>query len=318
MYERIMAEKNKILEIKSGSHLYGLSTPLSDEDYLGIFIPDIEYVFGFKKCEEVDLSFKDKLENGKNSKDAIDRKMYNFNKYIKLALDNNPGIIETLFVTNENIVFINEVGRTLLKYRNDFLHKGLIDRFCGYAIGQKKKMILKKDTFEDMENACMLLEKFDNGLLLPFCEEYSDFKKLFKYTNKTDEHYRVGDMCIVKNQTVKRAKFEIEKRIGDKTNRKELIRKYGFDCKFGSHLIRLLLEGKELLDTENLIFPLKNKEVLLDIKNGKWNLDEVLSYSNQLENEIKISVINTKLPIIPNVNKIERYVIETFKDFYKI
>lgn len=92
MKEIEIAEKNKILEIKSGSHLYGLNTENSDEDYIGIFLAPIEYHLGLQKVEQVDLSIKDKLESGRNSKDAVDKTFYELKRFIKLALDNNPNI----------------------------------------------------------------------------------------------------------------------------------------------------------------------------------------------------------------------------------
>lgn len=53
MKEIEIAEKNKILEIRSGSHLYGLNTENSDKDYVGIFLAPIEYHLGLQKVEQM-------------------------------------------------------------------------------------------------------------------------------------------------------------------------------------------------------------------------------------------------------------------------
>ena len=58
------AESNRILEIRSGSHLYGTNTPESDEDFVGIFMPPKEYVYGLKSVEEVDLGVISKRADG--------------------------------------------------------------------------------------------------------------------------------------------------------------------------------------------------------------------------------------------------------------
>ena len=42
MEEREMALNNLILKIRAGSHLYGTNTIDSDEDYIGIFLPEPE------------------------------------------------------------------------------------------------------------------------------------------------------------------------------------------------------------------------------------------------------------------------------------
>jgi hypothetical protein len=46
-----MADRNKIFEIRVGSHLFGTSTPESDEDYFGVFMPGPELLYGFQRCE---------------------------------------------------------------------------------------------------------------------------------------------------------------------------------------------------------------------------------------------------------------------------
>jgi len=136
-----MAEENLIVKMRSGSHLYGTNTKNSDEDYTGVFLPDEDYVFGFLKVDEVDLGKKDKDESGKNTKDAIDFKAYEVRKFIKLAMDNNPNILELLFVNQENLVYLNNYGEFLLNTKEIFPHKGLYNRFIGYATSQKRKLI---------------------------------------------------------------------------------------------------------------------------------------------------------------------------------
>jgi len=58
---REAAEKNCILEIVTGSQLYGTATPESDEDFIGIFMPPKEYILGLKSVAEVDLSVVSKM-----------------------------------------------------------------------------------------------------------------------------------------------------------------------------------------------------------------------------------------------------------------
>lgn len=55
----------------------------------------------------------------------------------------------------------------------------------------------------------------------------------------------------------------------------------GNDWKALSHAIRVLLEIKELLDTGNIQFPLKDKDFLLDIKLGKIEREFIDNFFNQ-------------------------------------
>ncbi|MFA5049275.1 MAG: nucleotidyltransferase domain-containing protein, partial [Patescibacteria group bacterium] len=77
-------ESNTIYRTIVGSTCYGLNTPTSDIDMKGICIPPKEYYFGLKKFEQ--------QENGK------DDTTYAIKKFVSLARDCNPNIIEMLYV----------------------------------------------------------------------------------------------------------------------------------------------------------------------------------------------------------------------------
>ena len=294
MLERKLAEKNKILEIISGSWLYGTANPqTSDKDYIGIFMPNIEYVLGFKKCEEVDFSIIDKNKEGKNTEKALDRKLYEFRKFITLAFNNNPNILEILFVNQDNIVFINNIGKELLDIRRLFPYKGLKERFLGYAFAQKHKMIIKKDNYLDLINGLDYLSKYDIGLTLleiVICNKNNcpSFIKIIKSETKENINFiGIGDLNFMPSTTIKNAKKKLSERLSKVGNRQDLLTKYGYDCKFGMHLIRLMMEGVELLQTGELKFPLKELGTLKDIREGKWPINKVLDYSFELEKEIE-------------------------------
>ena len=307
-----IAHDNKILEIRVGSHLYGTHTPTSDNDFSGIFLPIKSFVFGFQKVDEINLSISDKDDMGKNTQYAVDRKLYEFRKFVKLALDNNPNIIEQLFVNEENIVYINEAGRALLKKRHQFPHKGLLSKFKGYAFSQKHKMVIRSDKFHELDNAFHYLKDFakPKELLIELKDKHLPFIKFNK------DYCIIGDLNLQKGIYVKKALNMIEERLSKVGNRKTLITKYGFDTKFASHLIRLLMEGNELLNTGSIHFPLTYKETLLDIKQGKWTIKEVLDYSEQLENDIDLAAKTSELPKNPRTADIETFMIALLEEHF--
>lgn len=318
MNEMSMVDSGKILEIRVGSHLYGLNRPESDEDFCGAFIAPITYYFGLDKVEEVDLSVTSKLENGRNASDAIDRKFYEFRKYVKLAMECNPNIIEQLFVTEQNILFINEIGRGLLDKRHLFLHKGLKDRFIGYAISQKKKMYVKRDNMKDIEVGIEVLKTFKPKVYVAeFLQDilYHSRQPVFK--DSGNQHIQCGDISIQKNITIERAIEQLEQRKSKFSGRKEMVDEFGYDTKFAMHLIRLLLEGKELLETGDLSFPLKDGELLRSIRNGKYSLEEVDKLASDLEDEInQSSLIKSNLPSKPRYNEFNLYLTNTLNNYF--
>jgi len=316
----LIADKNKILEIISGSHLYGTNTENSDKDYIGIFLSPIEYILGFKKCEEVNLSIKAKDENGKNTDKAIDRKLYEFRKFIQLALSNNPNILEILFVNEKNIVFKNELGQKLLDIKHLFPHKGLKQKFLGYAFSQKHKMIIKKDCYFDLINGVNYLSKIDKNkflievITLSTCPH---FIKLRKSGYNNVKFVSIGDINFSPSLPIKKVIKSLEERISKVGNRRGLLNRYGFDVKFASHLIRLMLEGIELLKTGKLEFPLKERQLLLDIREGKWTVEQVLEFSEQLEREMESLTISSTLPAKPRTEEIEKFTIGILYDYIR-
>jgi predicted nucleotidyltransferase len=61
--------------------------------------------------------------------------------------------------------------------------------------------------------------------------------------------------------------------------RAELEAKYGFDCKHGSHLVRLLRMGEEILRTGKVIVKRPDAEELLAIRNGAWSYDKLVEWA---------------------------------------
>lgn len=318
MIERAIAEKNRIWEIVTGSHLYGTATPESDKDFLGIFMPEPQYVLGFKRCEEVDFSVISKDVNGKNTKETLDRKLYEIRKFVSLARDNNPNILESLFVNEENIVYISDIGKELLAIRHLFPHKGLKQKFLGYAMAQKHKMVVKRDHYFDLVGAFDFLDRFDirkTLLEVILLNNNPYFIKPIKSHKGNIESVSIGDVSFNPTVTIKFTRKRLEERISKVGNRKDLLLKYGMDVKFGSHLIRLMFQGLELLKTGELKFPLKERQIINDIKSGKWTLEQILNVSNELEKEIEDVVLHSPLPDKPNTEALENFVVNKLRDW---
>ena len=316
---RDLVEKNKILTMVVGSQLYGTNTPTSDQDFSGIFIAPKRFYLGLDKIEEVDLSIVSKHETGKNDQDAVDMKYYELRKFMKLAMENNPNILEHLFVPEDKLLFSNEVGNLLLDNAILFPHQGLKQKFLGYAFSQKHKMEIKTDNYFGLtqfnewlkENLLNPREesavkgKFFSNQLLAELRENSSLKGMVKFH---EHHCLVGDINISLTDKLSKVFDKVSDRVSKVGSREELYTKYGYDTKFGMHLVRLMLEGKELLQTGKLEYPLKERDMLMDIRTGKWKRDNIIKYSEELETEI--TDMKSDLPTKPNYNAIETLLIE--------
>jgi len=94
--------------------------------------------------------------------------------------------------------------------------------------------------------------------------------------------------------------------------RKALVDKYGYDCKNAAHCIRLLKMGIEfLVDGELRVFR-EDAPYLLDIKRGKWKLEEVKDEAKRLFALADEAYVKSPLPSQPyyiQVNKLVKSIL---------
>ena len=309
MKEKLFAEQGKILEYRVGSHLYGTTTPESDEDFSGVFVAPEEYYLGLNAVEEVDLSIVSKGKDGKNNSDAVDRKLYEFRKFVRLSLENNPNVVEQLFVDEKNLLFSNDMGRELLSHRHMFLHRGLRHKFWGYSFSQKHKMIIRTDKFYELKNAFDWMMDFNKPET--YMVELKD--KNLPFMVFKSKHVQIGDLNFELTRQLRWVVKKIGERLEKVGNRKELYLSKGYDTKFASHFLRLLMEGMELLETGDLQFPLKDRELILEVKEGKWKLNEVLKLGEEIEKWVEKLSEKSPLPGRLRFDEVNRLVVDMLK-----
>jgi len=95
--------------------------------------------------------------------------------------------------------------------------------------------------------------------------------------------------------------------------RKELVEKHGYDTKNASHLIRLLNMGIEFLTTGSLTVVRKDGPYLLDIKDGKYTLEQIQAEADRLFRLTEESFVRSNLPIKPNEKKVDELLVRLLK-----
>jgi len=297
-----MAQDNMILKIRVGSHLFGTSTPDSDEDYFGVFMPCDETIFGFQRCDEVDLGVVDKDDTGRNTAEAVDFKIHDYRKFVKTVMENNPNFMHAIFVNEENILFKDELGFAdrLLALKHRIVHKGAYRRFIKYADSQLHKMRIKPANYAALERGLELLEEeFDpDNVLADVTARYTGTDLIFVDQGK-GKHVKCGDLFIERGTFVKKAKKMIRHRLANATSRHVLFTKYGYDTKFASNLIHLLMTGREIMETGRIKFPLTYANHVLDVKQGKYSVDEIEKWAEQLKEEARVAYEETEVRAKP-------------------
>lgn len=130
--------KNTILLTKHGSQAYGTSTPTSDTDFKGICIEPPEFLLGMSQ------GF---FQAEYHKPDAV---IYSLRKFMKLAADCNPSIIEVLFTDESDWVIGSPhwsvdsdeawALKQLMAFRDSFLSRKARWTFAGYAAAQLKRI----------------------------------------------------------------------------------------------------------------------------------------------------------------------------------
>lgn len=156
--------------VMMGSQSYGTNNEDSDIDLYGFTIPEKDVVFphlageveGFGRNKQ---RFEQYSEHHIFDKDAhggkgqeYDITVYNITKYFMLLMENNPNIIDSLFVPQNCLLFCTPIGIIVRENRKKFLHKGSWHKFKGYAFSQKSRLFTKNPVGKRAE------KRDENGL----------------------------------------------------------------------------------------------------------------------------------------------------------
>lgn len=138
-------------EVIMGSIAYGVSNDNSDMDIYGFCMPPKAMIFphlngeieGFGRQKKRFEQFDQKKIIDKSTGKEYDFSIYNIVKFFMLAMENNPNMVDALFVPENCVVFKTKIADMVRDERKSFLHKGCWHRFKGYAFQQMHKMKIK-------------------------------------------------------------------------------------------------------------------------------------------------------------------------------
>jgi predicted nucleotidyltransferase len=102
-------------------------------------------------------------------------------------------------------------------------------------------------------------------------------------------------------------------------NRPELVERYGFDTKYAMHMLRLGLQGNELMQTGRMSIPMREEDraYLLGVRTGKEKLNDVLTRAGELERDLKDSWETSPLPMEPDSARVERWMLDMYWENWK-
>jgi hypothetical protein len=100
--------------------------------------------------------------------------------------------------------------------------------------------------------------------------------------------------------------------------RPELVEAYGYDTKYAGHVVRLGLQGAELLTTGRLSLPMREEDraLVVRVRTGGFSLAEVSEQIILAEKKLDEAYASSRLPDGPDVAAVEGWMLKTYAVYW--
>ena len=281
---------NMIMKTLFGSHLYGLSTPESDKDYKGIFMPSRRDILLGKIPRSINESTSDDFS--KNTNQDIDSEMFSLHRFIELGCKGETAVIDMLHTKPELIVEDESpnihIFNRLQHLRTMFYSKNM-KAYIGYVKRQAHKYGIKGSRIEAVSSVIDYLNRLiDEGYVKKdFRLERAstglaenDYCGFIQQNGKT--FYSVCGRKLQMTITIEEALSVLGKILsgyGDRAKKAE--ENDGVDWKAVSHAFRAGYQVRDIFTKGDFEYPLKETDFILKVKRGE--LDFVSEVQPKLE-----------------------------------
>ena len=292
---------NIVYEVITGSQAYGCGVvDSSDIDVCSIVVPPKEYTFphlagyihGFS--QDIPTFTIYQRHHVVYDSDIIDVAVYGIVNFFKLAVDNNPNLLDILFTPQRCVLHSSDIGRHLRTHRKLSLSKKPYHRFFGYAFSQLNKAEGKA------------LKRYVEFCKLHEFDYYTLTVEEVQTSNKLNEQQKQQGVKLVSE--VRQDKGIISKRL-------PLIIQHGFDTKFASHVVRLLCEAQQILEEHDLDIE-RNADILKGIRRGEWSLERIKQYFSDQSKVIEQIYANSTLRYACDQAEIAKLLLECLEMHY--
>lgn len=325
-----------IVKMYGGSRLYGLVTPQSDTDILGIFLPNKEDLILQKAPEEYNLDNQGcdscTVSKGtawcstdnhgvncglfeKDKKDYIEEKYFSLHRFLELCYNGNPMALEMLGTSQLllNIRMRYEIWDFLVKNRKKFFTKDL-KGFLGYAKSQAHlysrkgdRVVLLEDLLKwfrtygvlDDMSATKMNQALNGELIRDWGEQYGDnVKFIAEYGNQNIQALEICGKYFPLSITMKEAIARLEKMRDRYGKRAEEASTNKADFKAISHAYRVIYEVMMIAKTGDLQFPFSAdiKNKIMNVKLGKVSVGKCYDELEGLVQEAEEAILKSELP----------------------
>lgn len=313
-----------------GSRCYGTFREDSDTDIRGVFLGEPKHYIGLSKIEQISIK-----REGSNETDTL----MELRKFLNLALANNPNIIEQLFLNKEHMLYIHPLFETFLENRHLFLSKKCKHSYSGYAFSQLKRI---QGHYEWLENPPKEPKQEDyaitrykhkiTGHIIPECDYLAKEKRIkaIAESGNLDSKNKISffedldaweKIKVIDKGSWDKALDKYKQYLTWRKNRNEVRAKleaeYNYDVKHASHLVRLLLQGKQILQEHTLNTYLREEELKIveEIKSGKYTYPKLIQFAESMNKELEELYVTSELRNSPDTKTIEFLCMRVINNF---
>jgi DNA-binding transcriptional ArsR family regulator len=302
--------KTTVVKILFGSHLYGTSTPDSDRDFKGVFLPSRRDIILGNIPKSINHSTGDHFS--KNGADDVDTELFSLHHFMKLAIEGQTVAFDMLHAPSEFILSGSPVWDSIVANRELFYTKNL-KSFIGYARRQASKYGIRGSRLHAAKAVVKVLDGYSPETRL--AKLWADLPAGEHLHNLPDaglvKQYQVCGRTLQSTITVFYATGILNKFIEGYGARAKLAEQNkGIDWKAVSHALRAAYQVREILIDNTITFPLKDCEYLTAVKCGK--VDYLTDAAPTLENlmdEVEDLSVKSTLPDKVNAEFWENFLV---------
>jgi predicted nucleotidyltransferase len=187
-------------EVITGSVAYGVSSDTSDMDVVGFVMPPLDMMFPHLRGEIPGFGtqvsrFEQYSEHHIMDAEAnqeYDFTMYSIVKFFQLCMENNPNMVDTLFVPQRCVLHITPTAQMVRDNRRMFLHRGSFSKFRGYAFSNLSKIRTKANSSNPKRQESIQKYGFDT----------KHAYHVVRLALEAEQILQEGDLDITKNREV--------------------------------------------------------------------------------------------------------------------
>ncbi|HBP20783.1 MAG TPA: hypothetical protein DEA08_23710 [Planctomycetes bacterium] len=257
---------NRILLVRVGSRAYGLETPQSDEDLRGVCVPPLDYLLGLETFEQ-------------HHEEEGDEETVALAKFVRLALEGAPNVVEQLFVDPADVLHTTRWGDRLRAEGPGFLSRRLGERLLGFARANWQRLEKHRRWRADQPPPEVTPADFGAQPGPQGNPRFPDEEARAAYRAAHKRWREFADWRSRRNP-----------------RRLALEERFGFDTKSAMHACRLLSQCEELVREGALVVRRPDAAWLRSIRAGEVSYEELRAWSEERLERLPSELAASELP----------------------